>query len=501
MLRWFSSLFSRKPSPGSAVNLAPTQRSIHAVYDIAQTTRENERHWANADGASPRWANTPVVRKTIRDRARYEVLENNCYAKGIVLTLANDTIGSGPRLQLRTDDAEVNAKVEKQFAEWCDAVRLAEKLRSMRVAKAVDGETFAHFSTNAASTHPVKLDLVVSEADHFCSPWDKRYDAHISDGIEYDDAGNPTRYYRSTAHPAGDLGYVDPFRYETLPAEQVIHLFRVDRPGQLRGVSEVSTALSLFAFLRRFTLATVSAAETAANLAAVMRTNASAVSEPDDVEALDAIPMERNALLTIPKGWDVSQLRAEHPATTYEMFKRQIIQELARCINMPFNVAAGDSSSYNYASGRLDHQTYFKSILVERSHWETACIDRIFSAWLQEASLIPGYLTPELQALGRKKQIPPHEWFWDGWDHVDPLKESKSTTEDLSNGTTTRDALYAKQGLDIDREDVRAAASFGVKLEEYRQAVFNRIFAVAKNDPAADQLANQDDQPATQNAA
>jgi ABC-type branched-subunit amino acid transport system ATPase component len=28
----------------------------------------------------------------------------------------------------------------------------------------------------------------------------------------------------------------------------------------------------------------------------------------------------------------------------------------------PFNVAAGNSSGYNYASGRLDHQTYFKAI-------------------------------------------------------------------------------------------------------------------------------------------
>jgi hypothetical protein len=31
----------------------------------------------------------------------------------------------------------------------------------------------------------------------------------------------------------------------------------------------------------------------------------------------------------------------------------------------PFNVAAGNSSGYNYASGRLDHQTYFKAIRVD----------------------------------------------------------------------------------------------------------------------------------------
>jgi hypothetical protein len=59
---------------------------------------------------------------------------------------------------------------------------------------------------------------------------------------------------------------------------------------------------------------------------------------------------------------------------------------------MPFNVAAGNSSGYNYASGRLDHQTYFKAIRVEQAHLECIVLDRILAAWLDEAALIPGLL-------------------------------------------------------------------------------------------------------------
>ncbi len=59
---------------------------------------------------------------------------------------------------------------------------------------------------------------------------------------------------------------------------------------------------------------------------------------------------------------------------------------------MPFNVAAGNSSGYNYASGRLDHQTYYKAIRVEQSHLERVILDRILAAWLDEAALIPGLL-------------------------------------------------------------------------------------------------------------
>jgi len=45
---------------------------LRARYDAAQTTVENARHWAMADGLSPDAAMTPDVRRTLRNRARYE---------------------------------------------------------------------------------------------------------------------------------------------------------------------------------------------------------------------------------------------------------------------------------------------------------------------------------------------------------------------------------------------------------------------------------------------
>jgi hypothetical protein len=47
---------------------------------------------------------------------------------------------------------------------------------------------------------------------------------------------------------------------------------------------------------------------------------------------------------------------------------------------MPFNVAAGNSSGYNYVSRRLDHQTYFKAIRVDQSHLECVVLDRVPAA-------------------------------------------------------------------------------------------------------------------------
>jgi hypothetical protein len=71
------------------------------------------------------------------------VIANNSYARGISLTLANDCVGTGPRLQMLTADAFANRFVEQEFFAWADAVGLAEKLRTMRLARVSDGDPFA----------------------------------------------------------------------------------------------------------------------------------------------------------------------------------------------------------------------------------------------------------------------------------------------------------------------------------------------------------------------
>jgi capsid protein len=145
----------------------------------------------------------------------------------------------------------------------------------------------------------------------------------------------------------------------------------------------------------------------------------------------------------LPDGWRLGQIEAQQPATSYAEFKREILNEIARCLNMPYNIAACNSSGYNYASGRLDHQTYFKSIRVEQTHCETVVLDRILDAWLAEAVKVFGL--DEVEDAS-------HQWFWDGHEHVDPLKEASAQATRLASNTTTLAAEYARQGKDWETE-------------------------------------------------
>jgi len=435
------------PAPGGPLTALGTSPVVRARYDAAQTTAENARHWAMADGLSADGAASPDVRKKLRERARYEVA-NNSYAKGIVLTIANDAIGTGPRLQLLTADPEINRRVENAFAEWAKAVGLAEKLRAMRMAKATDGESFAVLTANPVIDSPVQLDVQLVEADRVASPvMSFLPTTNDIDGIILDPYGNPHTYTVLRQHP-GDPGNLTAWKaqYDVVPADAVVHWFRVDRPGQHRGIPEITPALPLFAQLRRYTLAVIAAAETAADFAAVLFTDAPANGEAQALEPMDVVELEKRMATVLPDGWKLGQVDAKQPSTGYREFKHEILNEIARCLNLPFNIAAGNSAGYNYASGRLDHQTYFKSIRVEQAHLAEAVLDRIFAAWVHEAMLMTEF------AFLRTAGAVPHQWFFDGTEHVDPAKEANAQATRLSSNTTTLAAEYARAGKDWEVE-------------------------------------------------
>jgi len=76
-------------------------------------------------------------------------------------------------------------------------------------------------------------------------------------------------------------------------------------------------------------------------------------------------------------------------------------------------------------------------------------LDRVFKAWLDEAVLIEGYLPQSMRTLDTEF---PHQWFWDGFEHVDPAKEANAQATRLASNTTTLAAEYAKAGLDWESE-------------------------------------------------
>ena len=353
------------------------QRKVAARYDAAQTSPGNELHWQWADNLDPNSANSLAVRKKLRSRSRYEVVENNPYLKGTLLTICNDFVGAGPKLQI-TDkriSKERQRMIEKRWQAWTHAIRFRRKLWRMRMGKIVDGEGFMRAYNNIRTRHPIRLDFQVIEADQVSSEdfsgSVQRDDSPYSqvDGVRFDKYDNPVQYHVLDFHPGGssNLLFFNPatFGGKWVDAGNVVHWFRQDR-GWLRGIPETTPSLPLCSILRRYTLATLRNKEFAADFAGVMETEG----PPDprvwtdgqgnlvDDDPFDTFPIQAGLFTTLPWGYKLKQLDAVPDGQAYDDFVASLLREIPRPLLSPYNISAGTSKDSNMASGVLDQQIY-----------------------------------------------------------------------------------------------------------------------------------------------
>lgn len=444
------------------------RREIRAKFDAAQTFTGNELHWANTDNFDPHTVASYRVRRVLRARSRYEIIENNPYLKGTVLTLCNDFVGSGPSLQI-TDkriSPERRKVIELRWRQWAAVIKLRQKLWRMKMAKIVDGESFmrAYNNERRKKPYPVLLDMQVLEAERISSlhqsPEQTGAIGEI-DGVRFDAYDNVHEYHILRSHPGGSgLLFGSSYEGDWVDAKFVMHWYRQDR-GWLRGIPETTPSLPLCSILRRYTMATVLHKENAANFTAIISSEVPPGTNPftdgkgnllvDD--PFDVFPIEMGMITNLPYGYKLSQLNPIADGVLYDAFVGSILREIVRPLMTPYNMASGSSKDANMSSGVLDNQIYKQGHKLERLHCEEEVLDPTFDLWFQEASRIPGYFGDDLLATDQSFKVDPleHYWRWDrvGVDHTDPMKVAQAlkilhdkrfiTDRDVQEGYMDRD--------------------------------------------------------------
>ena len=436
-------------------------------YDAARPDGRNKQHWTSADALDANLSNSLSVRTTLIKRSRYET-GNNGNGAGIVLTQSNYVVGRGPKLRMQTGSAGFNAMIEAAWERWWKAVAGARKLRTAVKAKVRDGETFLIARTNPRLPDEVKIDLVGIEAEQCTSHYSGAAEEYHVDGIQFDEFGNPEYYEILRHHPGGDWATYNE-QPERIPAKFVFHLQREDRFGAARAVPELTPSLNTFAGGRRFREAVLAAAENIANFSIILQTQAPPDNGPTKMRPFDTLPMEKGMMVGAPMGWDAFQPKAEQPSANYDTFTRSQTCESARPLNMPYNIAAADSSGYSFSGGRLDHLTYFVSVDVEQADLEDMGLDPLFSLWFEEAVKVYGWSVPESPA-------PSHTWDWPAKPQIDDAKTAGARQTDLGTGVKSLRRVYAEDGLDFEDELPAMAQDYGVTVDEMRAVLLKKHF-------------------------
>lgn len=467
-----------------AIRAFHERRMMRAKYDAAQTFGANENHWSNADNYDPHTVASLHVRQKLRSRSRYEVIENNPYLKGTILTICNDFVGTGPTLQITDQRLTKNRRkiIEDKFQEWAKITNLSEKLWRMRMAKIVDGEAFAMFynNKNRRYNYPIQLDLYVIETDRIsgqntAQPTTSSGIAEI-DGVRFDQYENPLAYFLLHQHPGGSALANFALRMddngEWINAKQMLHWFRRDR-GWLRGIPETAPSLPLCALLRRYTLATVRQREAISDFTVLLETQNpaspqgwTANGQLTQDDPFDLFPLEMGMIMNLPMGYTAKQMEGVPAGDAFDAFVGCLLREITRPLMATYNLASGSSKDSNMASAVVDTAIYKGSQEAERHFCEDPVLCPIFTQWWYEAKSQYGYLGDNFLAYDPqyRDQPPKHRWRWDqvGIEHTDPQKVAEAlkimhdkrflTDADIQEGRFNRSVETWRMEIEQDEE-------------------------------------------------
>jgi capsid protein len=155
---------------------------------------------------------------------------------------------------------------------------------------------------------------------------------------------------------------------------------------------------------------------------------------------------------------------------------------------MPFNKAACDSSSYNYASGRLDHQTYYASLDVDREDCNDTVLIPLFTQWFNLAVVRYGWLGGNPDRIESVSRL--HTWDWPKHRVADVESEANANETKLHSGQISIPQLKTEMGIDPEDAAQQEADYYGITVEELKKRQLDVIYPLEKK-PAGDESADE----------
>lgn len=477
-----------------AVPAVPTNsrpRRGQRLYAGARISRL-EADWVTASTSADAEIATSLVR--LRDRAR-QLCRDNDYARAALRSIVNNVVGTGIKLQAQVPmrrgagklDQATNDRIESSWARWgrkatCHtAGQLSfpdiERLVIRSCAEA--GEVFVRMVPQPFGGGRVPLAIEVLEADLLDETVDGgRGSAGVPGvrqleggewrlGIHVDQWGRPVEYAFLRNHPGDSRrGGVDR-RHVLVPAEQILHIKLIERPGQNRGVTWFASAIRQLHMLQGYGEAEVVRARATSSLMGFVLTDGDAVGEAMGEEQADGdyvTQFEPGVWKTLFPGQRVEVPKLEATPGQFEAFTRTILRSVAAGLACSYEACSKDFSQTNYSSSRL-------SLLEEREQWKALqqqlirdLHQPIFAAWL-EAAVGAGELSLPGYEVAPERFEDAVRWVPRGWEWVDPEKETRAYESAVRDGFMTRAEVVMSRGGDWN-ETIQGLAAEKAQLDE-----------------------------------
>jgi len=223
-----------------------TPKKLSKSYEGA-TTGRRLGSWG-VTGAGPNAALTDSL-ANLRARSR-DLARNNPFVANGFRSLSANLIGCGISPRWILEDAELKEKIQKSWVTWTDEADSDGRCDfyglQLLVANTLmqSGEALVRlYPRRLQDDHSVPLQIQVLEPD-FLVEQDQvlKNGNHLKMGIEFNPRGKRIAYHLHQTHP-GESYLVNNNKTIRVLAQNILHIYRIDRPGQIRGVPWGSSVL------------------------------------------------------------------------------------------------------------------------------------------------------------------------------------------------------------------------------------------------------------------
>jgi lambda family phage portal protein len=434
-----------------------TLRKRSERFDGAGRGRRAEG-WTTG-GTSPRidQAEVSVLRARSRDLRR-----NNPYARRAVDAIVSNAVGGGIKARIRRKNGSTHARLQAEWDQWSSSTEVdadgrctfAGLQRLVLAATVESGEAFVRLRRRRLEdglSTPIQLQAL--EADFLDEAIDLQRQRsavpqgnRVVQGIELDRLGRRVAYWMHRDHPASVDNWL--LRESTnrhavrVPADEVAHLFRIDRPGQMRGIPWMAPVLTRLHDLDAYEDAQLERQRVASLFAAFVNDDTGSL-DPSVAAAAQAweIPddLEPGGLLELPPGRKV-EFSDPPEASGYADYLRASLHAVGVGIGVPYMLLTGDLSSANFSSSRMGRLEFQRQIREWHEGLLIPFCNQVFSWWISARGYSEGQTYDGITV----------EWSPPRPELVDPQKETSALAERIRNGLTSYPRALREQGDDPD---------------------------------------------------
>lgn len=403
----------------------------------------------------------------LRGRSR-DLVRDNGEAAGLLLDFESDIVGpKGALLQFRAKTARekerafLSARVEALWRSWgkratCTLAGYEDwpaLQRLMIRTVIVDGEFLARRVRDPRLPYGYALQPI--DADQLDETHNVSTDAQgvtITMGVETDRKGRPIAYHVFDRHPT----LVGRTRTR-VPADEILHVFKRLRVGQVRGVPWFAPALITWKLGDRYTEAELYQSMLAAAQGGFFVNKGEGVGIPlpkainKETGKEEVVPIvmqaEPGTARILPDGYEFQPWQPTHPTANYVGFMKAVKRICARAFGRSYATLTGDLSDVNFSSMRTDR-------VRETDQNKLHQADILVSQFCDE--VLADFLSMQLMlgALGSVVETARElmgfvTWMCRKWPWIDPLKDAAALKLALEMRITSPQIACADTGVDF----------------------------------------------------